>query len=117
MKKNFWMPRWSISPSWSSANAPQGSLVGIGPVDSPPLGGGPVAHARVQAPARRDEQREARANHLVADAHVVLFVERHGSLLLAPESVLVVYDDGPVWSTHHIPVKVRDKVARDMSLA
>jgi hypothetical protein len=31
------MPRWSISPSWSSAKASHGSPVGIGPVDSPPL--------------------------------------------------------------------------------
>src|SRR5437773_1862516 len=41
--------------------------------------GGPVAHPRVQAPAGRDEQREARANRLVADANVTLFIERHGS--------------------------------------
>src|SRR6185369_10359687 len=35
----------------------------------------------------------------------------------APQSVLVVYADGPAWSTHNILVKVRDKLARDMSLA
>ena len=34
MKKNSRMPRWSISPSWSSAKAPHGSLTGIGPLDS-----------------------------------------------------------------------------------
>src|SRR6185369_9176584 len=43
--------------------------------------GGPVAHARVQSPAGSDEQWEARANHLVANADVTLFIERHGSLL------------------------------------
>src|SRR2546428_12104993 len=43
--------------------------------------GRPVAHAGVQAPAGSDEQWEARANHLVADADVTLFIERHGSLL------------------------------------
>ena len=37
MKKNSRMPRWSISPSWSSAKAPHGSSTGIGPLDSPPL--------------------------------------------------------------------------------
>ena len=31
------MPRWSISPSWSSANASQAFSTGTGPVDSPPL--------------------------------------------------------------------------------
>jgi len=31
------MPRWSISPSWSSAKAPHGSCAGIGPLESPPL--------------------------------------------------------------------------------
>src|SRR5258708_38912429 len=31
------MPRWSISPSWSSANASHGLSSGTGPVDSPPL--------------------------------------------------------------------------------
>ncbi len=31
------MPRWSISPNWSSAKASQGSSTGIGPVDSPPV--------------------------------------------------------------------------------
>ena len=36
-KKNWRMPRWSIRPSWSSANASQGSSTGTGPVDSPPL--------------------------------------------------------------------------------
>ena len=29
------MPRWSITPSWSSAKASQGSSTGTGPVDSP----------------------------------------------------------------------------------
>lgn len=37
MKKNWRMPRWSISPSWSSAKASQAFSVGTGPVDSPPL--------------------------------------------------------------------------------
>ena len=37
MKKNWRMPRWSISPSWSSAKASHGSSTGTGPVDSPPL--------------------------------------------------------------------------------
>ena len=36
-KKNWRMPRWSITPSWSSANAPHGSSTGTGPVDSPLL--------------------------------------------------------------------------------
>src|SRR6266853_1761191 len=36
-KKNWRMPRWSISPNWSSAKAPHGSSTGIGPVDSPPV--------------------------------------------------------------------------------
>src|SRR5580700_9724750 len=31
------MPRWSISPSWSSANTSHGLSTGTGPVDSPPL--------------------------------------------------------------------------------
>src|SRR5262249_39779484 len=43
--------------------------------------GRPVAHARVQAPTGRDEQREARADHLVADPNITFFVERHGGLL------------------------------------
>src|SRR2546422_3523109 len=34
----------------------------------------------VQAPTRGDQQREAGASLLVADADVALFVERHGSL-------------------------------------
>jgi hypothetical protein len=42
---------------------------------------GPVANARVQAPAGSDEQRKPRPNRLVADADVSLFIERHGSLL------------------------------------
>jgi len=48
--------------------------------------GGPVAHARVQSPARSNEQRKTRANRLVADADVTLFIERHGSLLLVKGS-------------------------------
>jgi hypothetical protein len=35
--RNLSMPRWSITPNWSSANAPQGSSAGTGPVDSPPV--------------------------------------------------------------------------------
>src|SRR5439155_5052630 len=75
--------------------------------------GGPVAHAGVQAPAGSDEQREARASHLVADAEVTLLIERHGGLLRhltrCPSCgrttatrggdarlALVVYDDGPL---------------------
>src|SRR5882724_5874693 len=34
-KTNWRMPRWSISPNWSSAKAPHGSSTGIGPVDNP----------------------------------------------------------------------------------
>ena len=34
-KKNWRMPRWSITPSWSSAKASQGFATGTGPVDSP----------------------------------------------------------------------------------
>src|SRR5256886_108643 len=34
-----------------------------------------------------------------------------------PSAVLVIYDDGPASSTHHILVKVRDRVVGDMSLA
>ena len=37
MKKNSRMPRWSISPSWSSAKASQAFSIGTGPADSPPL--------------------------------------------------------------------------------
>ena len=37
MKKNSRMPRWSISPSWSSAKASHAFSTGTGPVDSPPL--------------------------------------------------------------------------------
>src|ERR1700738_3200519 len=36
-KKNWRMSRWSIRPSWSLANAPQGSSTSTGPVDSPPV--------------------------------------------------------------------------------
>ena len=34
-KKNWRMPSASITPSWSSANAPHGSSTGTGPVDLP----------------------------------------------------------------------------------
>ena len=44
--------------------------------------GRPVADAGVQAPTGGDQQREAGAGLLVADADVALFVERHGSLSL-----------------------------------
>jgi len=40
--------------------------------------GGPVADPRIQAAARRDEQREAAAGFLVANADVALLVEWHG---------------------------------------
>src|SRR5262249_20274944 len=45
--------------------------------------GRPVADAGVQAPTGGDQQREAGARLLVADADVALFVERHGSLSLS----------------------------------
>ena len=96
-KKNWRMPRWSITPSWSSANAPQGSSTGTGPVDSPPVALrwsmvitrksflnssgmlitalGQTRDARVQAAAGRRQQRKARADLGVADADVALLVE------------------------------------------
>src|SRR5438105_9049433 len=96
------MPRWSISPSWSSAKASHGSPVGIGPVLSPPFAlrwsivmqrksslnasialntaVGQFADPRVQAAAGSDQQWEAGAGLLVADPNVAFFVERHGSL-------------------------------------
>src|SRR4051794_7341470 len=37
MNRNRSIPRWFISPSWSSANAPHGSSTRTGPLDSPPL--------------------------------------------------------------------------------
>ena len=96
-KKNSRMPRWSIRPSWSSANASHGLSTGTGPVDSPPLAlrwsmvmhaevvlellhdvdhrGRPVADARVQAAAGRRQQREAGADLVVADADIALLVE------------------------------------------
>jgi hypothetical protein len=46
-------------------------------------GGRPVADARVQAPAGGDQQREAGAGLLIADADVAFFVERHGRVGLA----------------------------------
>ena len=92
------MPRWSISPSWSSAKAPHGSSTGIGPVDSPSLAlrwsivmqrksflnssgalntaVGHFADARVQAAAGGDQQREAGADLLVADPDIALLIER-----------------------------------------
>src|SRR5262249_20217935 len=44
--------------------------------------GRPVTDAGVQAPTGGDQQREARASLLVADADVALVVEWHGSLSL-----------------------------------
>src|SRR5262245_59915333 len=91
-KKNWRMPRWSIRPSWSSANAPQGSSAGTGPVDSPPVAlrwsmeivlellrdvdhrVRPDSDARVQAAAGRRQQRKARADLGVADADAALLV-------------------------------------------
>ena len=45
--------------------------------------GRPVADAGVQAPTGGDQQREAGARLLVADADVALVIERHGSLSLS----------------------------------
>src|SRR3989449_4380882 len=45
--------------------------------------GWPVADAGVQAPTGGDQQREAGARLLIADADVALVVERHGSLSLS----------------------------------
>ena len=42
--------------------------------------GRPVADAGVQAPTGGDQQREAGAGFLIANADVALFVKRHGSL-------------------------------------
>src|SRR5260370_35692365 len=44
--------------------------------------GGPIADPGVQAPAGGDQQREAGAGVLVADADVALLIKRHGSLSL-----------------------------------
>jgi hypothetical protein len=44
--------------------------------------GRPVADPRVQASARRDQQRKPGADLLVADADVALLIKRHGSLSL-----------------------------------
>src|SRR5580693_6748839 len=92
------MPRWSISPIWSSAKALHGSSSGIGPVDSPPValrwsmvmqrksflktsialntapGQPPIRE--FQASAREDQQRKARADLHVTDADVAFFIER-----------------------------------------
>ena len=98
------MPRWSISPSWSSAKASHGVLgrhragrlaaIGVALVhrDAAEVvlerlhrvehGGRPIADPRVQAAAGGDQQREAGAGLLVADADVAFFVERHGSFSL-----------------------------------
>src|SRR6516225_11393178 len=94
------MPRWSISPSWSSAKASHGSPVGIGPVDSPPLAlrwsiviqrksfskaSGALKTAvgqlltREFKPPGGDQEREAGASLLVADANLALLVKRHGN--------------------------------------
>src|SRR5215472_13597445 len=91
-KKNWRMPRWSIRPSWSSANAPQGSSAGTGPVDSPPVAlrwsmeivlellrdvdhrVRPDRDARVQAAAGRRQQRKASADLGVADADIASLV-------------------------------------------
>ena len=45
--------------------------------------GWPVADAGVQAPTGGDQQREAGARLLIADADVALVIERHGSLSLS----------------------------------
>src|SRR5438093_8130422 len=42
----------------------------------------PIADAGVQAPARHDQEREARPGLLVADADISLCIKRHGSLSL-----------------------------------
>src|SRR5438105_4001447 len=42
---------------------------------------GPLDRAAALNPAAPDEKREAGANHLVANADVTLFIERHCSLL------------------------------------
>ena len=47
-------------------------------------GGRPVADPRVQPAARGDQEREAAADLLVADADITFFVERHGGLLRGP---------------------------------
>src|SRR6202043_33230 len=46
-------------------------------------GGRPIADAGVQAPTGGDQQREAGASLLVADADVALLVKRHGGFSLA----------------------------------
>src|SRR5262249_58946912 len=43
--------------------------------------GRPVADARIETAAGSNQQREAGADLLVADANFTLFIERHGSLL------------------------------------
>jgi hypothetical protein len=49
--------------------------------------GGPIADAGVQASTGGDQQREAGASLLVADADVALFIKRHGSLYFSLHSV------------------------------
>src|SRR6266852_3805016 len=95
------MPRWSISPSWSSANASHGLSTGTGPVDAPPLAlrwsivmqrksflerlhrvedrGRPIADPRIQSAAGGNQEREAAARLLVANADIAFLIEWHGN--------------------------------------
>ena len=97
------MPRWSINPSWSSANAPHGSSTWTGPLDSPPFAlrwsmvmqrksflnssyrvedlAGPFVDDGVQAPAGGHQKRESGPNLLIADADIAFGKKRHRNLL------------------------------------
>ena len=68
-KKNWSMPRWSITPSWSSANAPHGSSTGIGPVELAAVGVALVHgdHAEVVLELLRDVDHRVSARLLMRE--------------------------------------------------
>ena len=97
------MPRWSIRPIWSSVKESHGRSISSGPEDWPALAlrrsatmqrkrvaeflhrvermaGVEPGDGRVEAAARNDQQREARAPLFVVDADRTSFVDRHGFL-------------------------------------
>src|SRR5262249_53410208 len=63
---------------------------------------GPLAHLRVQASAGSDEEWEARAHRLVANAGVTFFKERHGSLLSTQQASELRYNLDGVEAMHHL---------------
>src|SRR6202008_4034204 len=109
------MPRWSISPSWSSANASHGLSTCTGPIDSPPLAlrwsmvmqrksflnasialitaVGQLLTRELSPPPGVTKRGKTGARLLIADADIAFLIERHGS---SPEpSVEVPAMDGP----------------------